>query len=131
MANTHCSYKVLVADDHPLLRQGLHTVLSSLPDMEVIGDAGTGREAVDLAHRFHPDVVLMDVVMPEMDGIEATRLIKETMPQVRVIGLSMFEAEDVANQMKAVGAEAYLSKAEGSQALVKAIREHEPDCSAE
>ena len=109
-----------------MLRQGLASVLDSQPDIQVIGEASNGREAVELARRLRPDVVLMDIAMPEMDGIEATRLIKAEMPQVRVLGLSMLAEEEAAERLREAGAEAYLSKAGAAEALVEAIRGKEP-----
>jgi PAS domain S-box-containing protein len=115
-------YRVLLVDDHRVMRQGLIALLDSQPDIRVVGEAADGREAVELARRLNPGVIVMDVAMPVMDGIEATRLIKGEMPQVRVIGLSMLGEEEMAERMKRAGAEAWLSKVGPSEALIEAIR---------
>ena len=114
--------RVLVADDHKVMRQALVAILSNQTDIQVVGQAANGREAVELARTLGPDVVLMDVVMPEMDGIAATRQIKLDNPQVKVIGLSMMEGDAVANQLLTAGAETYLSKGGSAEALIEAIR---------
>jgi PAS domain S-box-containing protein len=113
--------RVLLADDHTLLRKGLVELLQERPEIRVVGEAATGQEAVDLALRTNPDVVLMDVTMPGMDGIEATRRITTELPEVRIIGLSMHEREDVAEAMREAGAAAYLSKGEPADTLIAAI----------
>ena len=114
--------RVLIADDHSVMRHGLAALLGDQPDMEIVGEAADGREAIELARELRPDVVLMDVSMPNVGGIEATRVIRGELPQVRVIGLSMFEEADQAQAMLAAGASAYLNKARPSEDLVAAIR---------
>jgi CheY-like chemotaxis protein len=114
--------RVLLVDDHKVMREGLAALLSEQGDLEVIGQAGNGREAVDLACRLGPDVVVMDVAMPLMAGDEATRQIKLQLPQARVVALSMFEEADMAEAMRQAGAEAYLLKTAPSDELLAAIR---------
>ncbi len=113
--------RVLFADDHQVMRQGLIELLTGQPNIEVIGEAASGREALELTRQLKPDVVLMDVSMPEMDGIEATRRIKEELPEVRVIGLTMFDGEQMARRMLNAGVEAFVSKTASSSELLRAI----------
>jgi len=103
--------RVLVTDDHALVREGLASLLLPEPDIEVIGEACDGQEAVELALELLPDVILMDITMPRLDGIQATQKIKAQLPEVCVIGLSMYERDDMALAMADAGAAAYLSKA--------------------
>ena len=114
--------RVLLADDHEIVREGLAVLLNDHPDIEIVGQAANGREAVDLAYQLHPDVVVMDVAMPLMGGDEATRQIKLHMPNVRVIGLSMYEEDSMAEKMRRAGAEAYLLKTGPAEELLAAIR---------
>jgi len=114
---------IVLADDHDIVRQGLYALVNAEPDMRVVGEAGDGAEAVEQAESLQPDVVLMDFSMPEMDGVQATRAIREQMPGVQVIGLSMYEEPDRADAMKSAGAAAYLSKSGRSETLLQTIRE--------
>ena len=113
--------RVLFADDHQVMRNGLIKLMDSQPDIHVVGQASNGREAVEPVRQLKPDVVVMDVSMPEMDGIEATRRIKAELPEVRVIGLSMHDDEQIARSMREVGAESYLTKTAPAAELLKAI----------
>jgi PAS domain S-box-containing protein len=113
--------RVLFVDDHSLMRKGLINLVGNQPGIDVAGEASNGRDAIDQVRQLKPDVVVMDVSMPEMDGIEATRHIKAQWPEVRVIGLSMFEDEHISRSMLEAGAEAFVSKGASSAALLKAI----------
>jgi PAS domain S-box-containing protein len=113
--------RVLLADDHQVMRQGLIELISGQPDIQVVGEAANGREAIALARQLHPDVIVMDISMPEVDGIAATRCIKAELPEIRVIGLSMFEDEELTHTMRDAGAEAFVSKTASSADLLKAI----------
>jgi len=114
--------RVLLADDHAVVRSALGSLLEGQPDMVVVGEAGDGVEAVELARALRPDVVLMDVGMPQMDGIEATRRLKAELPGIRVIGLSMYGGEKE-GLMRQAGAEAYVPKGGPPAALLAAIRD--------
>jgi DNA-binding NarL/FixJ family response regulator len=111
--------KVLIADDMRPTRQGLHALLAVMPDVECVGEAVNGQEAVDLVTERRPDVVLMDVHMPVMDGLEATRLIKSQRPEVRVIMLTMYAEYQI--EALAAGADIFLDKGGPSEALHSAI----------
>lgn len=102
--------RVLVVDDHAVVREGLRTFLDMLPDIELAGEAASGREALEAVEKKRPDIVLMDLVMPEMDGIETTRRIRAGHPEVRVIVLTSFAEEDKIFPAIRAGAMAYLLK---------------------
>jgi DNA-binding NarL/FixJ family response regulator len=114
--------RVLLVDDQALFREGLETLLSVHSDIQVVGQASNGREAVEVATRVHPDVVLMDVRMPVLDGVRATRLLKETLPQCRVIVLTTFDDDEYIFDALRTGAAGYLLKDVASARLVEAIR---------
>jgi PAS domain S-box-containing protein len=114
--------RVMLVDDHAVMRHGLSTLLDLHTDIETIGEASNGEEAVRMAREHQPDVILMDISMPKMNGIEATRIIHGEFPQIRIIGLSMFDATDQAVTMLEAGAVAYLNKSGNSDALIAAIR---------
>ncbi len=112
---------VLLADDHTILRKGLKSLLEDEPRIQVIGEAADGHEAVELVPRLHPDVVIMDLTMPILNGFEATRLIKRDFPQVKVLVLSMHANEAYVVQLLRVGASGYLVKRSAPEELVTAI----------
>lgn len=114
--------RVLLVDDHKVLRKGLAMLLLTEPNIEVVGEAGDGLSAIAKARELTPDVIVMDVTMPVMNGVEATRRIKREMPDVRIIGLSMHEANDMAGEMMDAGAERYLSKDTASAQLLAALK---------
>ena len=114
--------RVLLADDHEIVRQGLVSLLSEEHTVEIVGEAANGREAVELADRLHPDVVIMDVSMPLIDGNAATRQIKALRPETRVIALSMYDEPEKMRMMQRAGAESYVLKTAPSEELLAAIR---------
>lgn len=114
--------RILLADDHKLVRQGFRLILASQNDMEVIGEAGNGREAVELAKTLKPDVIVMDVTMPELNGIEATRRIREISPHIRVLALSVQRDGVYVREMIRAGAEGYLLKESADTDLLAAVR---------
>ncbi len=113
--------RVIFVDDHKVMRQGLINLIAEQPGIQVVGEAANGREAIERVRQLLPDVVVMDTLMPEMDGEEATRRIKAEWPDVRIIGLSMLEDEHIAQAMKKAGAEAFLSKTVSPDELLKTI----------
>src|SRR5438309_248945 len=114
---------VLLADDHTVVREGLRTLLDATPDIKVVGEAETGRRAVQLAQTLQPDVVVMDVVMPQLNGVEATRQILRDVPNCKVLVLSSYSEDDKVAQLIEHGATGYLVKQAATNDLVKAIRE--------
>ena len=114
--------RILVVDDHAVVRQGITALLGLHPDIEMVGEAGDGQEAVEKARQLHPDVILMDINMPKMDGIQATRIIHSEFPYIRIIGLSIHDKEDQADQMIQAGASAYCTKDGSTDELLFAIR---------
>lgn len=116
------SIRVLLADDHTVVRRGFGLILSSQPDMEVVGDAQNGREAVELSEQLNPDVVVIDVSMPELNGIEGTRRITESCPRTRVLALSMHRDAVYVREILRAGARGYLVKDADDDALVDAVR---------
>ena len=115
--------RVLMVDDHAIVREGLVRLLAAVSGIDLVGMASTGQEAIMLAAKTRPDVVLMDVSMPDMDGIEATRRITEALPRTKIIGLSMYEGSDMAQRMREAGAVDYMPKAGDPAALVRAVRQ--------
>jgi len=114
--------KVIIAEDHTIVRQGLCALLRSEPDIEVVGEASDGLEAIELAKRLIPDVVLMDIAMRNLNGIEATRQIKKLFSQMKVLVLTMYENEECIFQILKAGASGYLIKDSAMTDLVSAIR---------
>jgi DNA-binding NarL/FixJ family response regulator len=114
--------RVLIADDHPLVRQGLRSFLDTIDDIEVVGEAIDGGEAVTLATSLEPDVVMMDLSMPNIDGIEATKRIAEVNPAVKVIALTSFATDDKVFPAIQAGAAGYLLKETEPAELAEAIR---------
>jgi DNA-binding NarL/FixJ family response regulator len=121
--------QIVIADDHELVRKGLRTVLENQPDWKVCGEAVNGRQAVELAKKLQPDVIVMDVTMPELNGLEATRQIRKALPKAEVLILTMHESEQLVREVLAAGAHGYILKADTSRLLVSAIEalaQHKP-----
>jgi PAS domain S-box-containing protein len=122
VAESNDFIRVLIVDDHSLFREGMDRMLKKKPDLCVVGHAGDGQEAIDLAEKLKPDVILMDVSMPRVDGIEATRIIHRKQPKICIIGLSMYEDQDRAQAMRDAGACDYKTKGCAVPELLTAIR---------
>ncbi len=115
--------RVMLVDDHNVVRSGLATFLRAYEDLELVGEAKNGLEAVHFCHQNKPDVILMDLMMPEMDGIAATRAILADYPDIKIIAMTSFEDEQLVHGVLAAGAISYLLKNVTSEELAKAIRD--------
>jgi len=113
----------MLVDDHNVVRSGLATFLRAYEDLELVGEARNGLEAINLCRKKKPDVILMDLMMPEMDGIDATRAILEDCPEIKIIAMTSFEEEELVHGVLAAGAISYLLKNVTSDELAKAIRD--------
>jgi len=114
--------RVMLVDDHGMVRKGLAAFLSNAADILLAGEARDGQEAVELCEQLRPDVVLMDLVMPKMDGVAATRLIRQRCPEVRIVALTSFQERDLVRDALQAGAISYLLKDVTGEALAEAIR---------
>ena len=114
--------RILLADDHPVVRHGFKMILAAQVDMEIVGEAGNGREALDLAGQLQPDVIVMDVAMPELNGIEATRRVGGVSPRSRVLALSMHKDSVYVREILRAGARGYLLKESIASDLLAAVR---------
>ena len=114
---------VLIADDHMVVREGLRKLLEAENDIEVVGEAATGRKAIELTQKLQPDVVVMDIAMPQMNGLEATRQIRKTDPAVKILILSAHSDDAYVESVAALGAAGYLIKQTSAHFLSEAIRE--------
>jgi NarL family two-component system response regulator LiaR len=123
MMNASQMIQVMLVDDHNVVRSGLATFLRAYEDLELVGEAKNGREALNLCHHKKPDVIIMDLMMPEMDGIAATRAILEDYPDIKIIAMTSFEEEELVHGVLAAGAISYLLKNVTSDELAKAIRD--------
>jgi DNA-binding NarL/FixJ family response regulator len=113
--------RVLIADDHPVFRNGMHALITSLPEMEVVGEATTGDEVVTLAANLLPDVILMDLKMPGISGIEATRRILDASPHISILVVTMFEDDESVFAALRAGARGYILKGSNPNEIVRAI----------
>lgn len=113
--------RILLVDDHPVVRQGLRKILSTFEQIAIEGEASSGREAIELAREIKPDVVVMDISMPEMSGIEATSILRRDLPDIKVLALSMHENASYVKQALRAGARGYILKDSTPKDLVDAI----------
>ncbi len=113
--------RILIADDHALVRRGLHAILESHPDWEVCGEARNGTEAVQRAIELQPDVVVMDISMPGLSGLQATRLIREALPETEVLILTMHESHEMVQAAYEAGACGYAVKSDPDGSLIQAL----------
>jgi DNA-binding NarL/FixJ family response regulator len=121
--------RILVVDDHEVVRQGVKALLGTHPSCSVVAEASTGREAVEKVKESRPDLVIMDITMPDMNGLEATRKILKFAPGVEVLILTMHESDELVHQMLLAGARGYVTKSDAGKdllAAVKALSEHKP-----
>jgi len=114
--------KILIADDHDIVRTGMKALLEDQPGWQVVAEAATGRQAVDKAKTTAPDVVVLDVTMPELNGLEAARQIKKLLPHVEILILTVHESEQIASEVMKVGARGYILKSDAGRELVAAVK---------
>jgi len=114
--------RILIVDDHALFRDGLKMLINHESDMEVVGEAENGQRAVARAYELHPDLILMDIKMPVMDGVEATRRIITEMPDIKILALSMYSSDGFLTRMMGAGALGYFMKGDDFKELSEAIR---------
>ena len=125
--------RILIVDDHAVVRRGVRSLLESYQGFEITGEAATGREAVEMARRLQPDVVVMDLSLPELNGLDATRQILKDSPRSEILVLTMHHSEELARDVLQAGARGYVLKSDADQSLiaaVKSLREHKPFLSA-
>lgn len=120
--HTPADIKLLMADDHEIFRDGFRLMLTKFPEIRLVGEASNGRELVELTGTLQPDVIITDIKMPVMDGIEATKKIVEQYPDIGVIGLSMYDEDELIIEMLEAGAKGYLIKNAGKEQITEAIR---------
>jgi len=114
--------RILVADDHALLRDGIRSLLSAYDDMEIIGEAIDGKDAIEKAKELEPDIIIMDIAMPVMDGLQATRHITKLLPEAKVIMLTQHDNREYKTLCQGIGASGFVPKRALAQELVSAIR---------
>jgi DNA-binding NarL/FixJ family response regulator len=121
--------RVLLADDHALMRRGIRDLLQADPDIDVLGEAGDGREAIQLAEKLQPDILIIDLTMPELNGLDAIRHIRRESPQIELLVFSMHDSEELIREVFAAGARGYVLKSDAALYLVEAVKslaKHKP-----
>ncbi|HSU29085.1 MAG TPA: response regulator transcription factor, partial [Chitinophagaceae bacterium] len=121
-SHTGIPIRIIIADDHEVFREGFQSMLKKYKEIELVGEAENGNELIRLAESLHPDVIVTDIKMPKMDGIEATRILAESHPHIHVIALSMFDDDDLIIDMLEAGAKGYLLKNAHKEDIVEAIK---------
>src|SRR6202790_2635687 len=116
-------FRILVADDHELVRRGIRGLLRARPGWTVVGEAMNGREAVEKANRLKPDVAILDISMPDLDGLQATRRIREVVPSTKVVVLTMHDSDQMVRRVLDAGALGYVLKSDLATQLVKAVKD--------
>ena len=114
--------RILLADDHALMRRGIRDLLTSESEFEIIGEAGDGREAVRLAEQLRPDVMIMDLAMPELNGLDAIRQIRKDAPEIELLVFSMHDSEELIREVFAAGARGYVLKSDVALYLIEAVK---------
>jgi len=114
--------RILLADDHALMRRGIRDLLMAEPEIEIVGEAGDGREAVRLAEKFRPDVMIMDLAMPELNGLDAIRQIRKEAPEIELLVFSMHDSEELIREVFAAGARGYVLKSDVALYLIEAVK---------
>lgn len=120
---TNKLYRILIADDHPALREGIKAILSVHPSFDIVGEAVDGLEAIDIVERLQPDLVLMDLSMPRMDGLAATREIKKKWPETKILVFTIHESPEYQKAAAGAGADGYLYKDSPSAKLIQSIED--------
>jgi DNA-binding NarL/FixJ family response regulator len=121
--------RILLADDHHLMRRGIRDLVETDPEIQVCGEASNGREALELARQLNPDVAVLDLAMPELNGLEAIRSMRQELPTMELLVFSMHDSEDLVREVLAAGARGYVLKSDAGRYLVEAIRslaQHKP-----
>src|SRR5205085_9479433 len=121
--------RILIVDDHAVVRRGVRALLESQPGWQVAGEATTGREAVDLAKRLYPDIVVMDLSLPELNGLDAARQILKDSPRTEILVLTMHHSEELVRNVLQAGARGYVLKSDADESLIAAVeslRDHKP-----
>lgn len=120
--NAYTTINIVLADDHELIRDGFGVLIKKMPDIKLIGEAKNGKELLEVVRELKPDVVVTDIKMPEMDGIEATKLLTKEFPEIGIIALSMFDEKNLIAEMFEAGAKGFLLKNAQKDEIIEAIK---------